>query len=357
MNRRNFLSKASVAAGAFVVTQNAVRTNADTGGASPEANAAEIFQTPETVLEGEMIYRTLGATGEKVSAIGLGGFHIGKPPTEAESLKLIRTAIDRGITFMDNCWDYHDGASEIRMGKALKNGYRNKVFLMSKIDGRDKKTAAKQIDESLLRLDTDRIDLMQYHEIIRLEDPDRIFAESGAAEAMTEAQKAGKIRYIGFTGHKDPLVHLRMMEIAAAKNYKFDAVQMPLNVMDAHFRSFEKQILPKLVAAKTGVIGMKSLGDNFIMQSNTVSAIECLHYALNLPTSVVVTGIEKMDILDQAFTAAKTFKPMNQAQIAALLAKTAPAAVAGKYEKYKTETRFDGTAKNPKWLGGMEEGS
>ncbi len=226
---------------------------------------------------------------------------------------------------------------------------------MSKIDGRDKKSAAKQIDESLLRLQTDRIDLMQFHEIIRLEDPDKIFADGGAAEAMLDAKRAGKIRYIGFTGHKDPLVHLRMMEIAAAKNFKFDAVQLPLNVMDAHFRSFEKQVLPKLVAEKIGVLGMKSLGDPFILESKTVSAIECLHYALNLPTSVVITGIEKMEILEQAIQAAKTFKPMNQAQVAALLAKTKTAAMTGKFEKFKTDSKFDGTAKNPKWLGGMQE--
>jgi len=349
MNRRDFLGAATVAAGTLALTQNGL------GAEENLFTAAENFSTPETTIEGEMIYRTLGATGEKVSAIGLGGFHIGKPETEAESIKLMRAAIDRGITFMDNCWDYHDGASEIRMGKALKDGYRGRVFLMSKIDGRDKKSAAKQIDESLLRLQTDRIDLMQFHEIIRLEDPDKIFADGGAAEAMLDAKRAGKIRYIGFTGHKDPLVHLRMMEIAAAKNFKFDAVQLPLNVMDAHFRSFEKQVLPKLVAEKIGVLGMKSLGDPFILESKTVSAIECLHYALNLPTSVVITGIEKMEILEQAIQAAKTFKPMNQAQVAALLAKTKTAAMTGKFEKFKTDSKFDGTAKNPKWLGGMQE--
>ena len=351
MNRRDFLGAATVAAGTIALTQNA------SGAEEDSSTTNEIFSTPETTLEGEMIYRTLGATGERVSAIGLGGFHIGKPETEIDSIKLIRAAIDRGITFMDNCWDYHDGASEIRMGKALKDGYRAKVFLMSKIDGRDKKSAAKQIDESLLRLQTDRLDLMQFHEIIRLEDPDKIFAEGGAAEAMMDAKRAGKIRYIGFTRHKDPIVHLRMLEIAAAKNFKFDAVQMPLNVMDAHFRSFEKQVLPKLIGEKIGVLGMKALGDPFILESKTVSAIESLHYALNLPTSVVITGIEKMEILEQAIQAAKTFKPMNQTQVTAMLAKTASAAATGKFEKFKTDSKFDGTAKNPKWLGGMQEGN
>jgi len=203
MNRRKFISKTAVGAGALAMTHKAFGAEN-----MAKTNQTMTFETPKTTLEGEMIYRTLGSTGEKVSAIGLGGFHLSKPKTDEEAIKLIRTAIDRGMTFMDNCWDYAEGLSEIRMGKLLKNGYRQKVFLMSKIDGRDKKSAAKQIDESLLRLQTDRIDLMQFHEIIRLEDPDKIFAEGSAFEAMQDAKKAGKIRYIGFTGHKDPFVHL-----------------------------------------------------------------------------------------------------------------------------------------------------
>jgi len=351
MNRRKFIGKAAVGAGALVVTRKAIGEE----NMKNEAPAAT-FDIPPTTLEGEMIYRTLGATGEKVSAIGLGGFHLSKPKMDEEAIKLIRAAIDRGMTFMDNCWDYADGLSEIRMGKALKDGYRQKVFLMSKIDGRDKKSAAKQIDESLLRLQTDRLDLLQFHEIIRLEDPDKIFATGGAFEAMTEAKKAGKLRYIGFTGHKDPFVHLRMLEIAAANNFKFDTVQLPLNVMDAHFRSFEKQVLPRLVAEKTGVLGMKSMGDPFILDSKTVTPTECLNYALNLPTSTVITGIETMEILEQAFTIAKKFKPMTNAAMTALLAKTKSAAMTGKFERFKTDSRFDGRAKNPKWLGGMTEG-
>lgn len=354
MDRRKFLSKASATAGAVVLAGNLSSGNAETGQIVAD-DSANYLPAPETFREGEMIYRMLGSTGVKVSAIGLGGFHVSKPKTDDEAIKLMRAAIDGGITFMDNCWDYAEGLSEMRMGKALKNGYRQKVFLMSKIDGRDKKTAAKQIDESLLRLDTDRIDLMQYHEIIRFEDPDRIFAENGAAEAMTDAQKAGKVRFVGFTGHKDPFIHLRMLEVAAAHNYKFDAMQLPLNVMDAHFRSFEKQILPKLVAAKMGVLGMKSLGDPFILDSKTATAAECLRYSLSLPTSVVITGIEKMEILQQAFTIAKNFKPMTQTEISALLAKTKEAAMTGKFEKFKTDWRFDGTAKNPRWLGGLQE--
>ncbi len=298
-----------------------------------------------------MLYRTLGRTGEKISAIGLGGFHIGKQPEEQQSIRLIHSAIDRGITFMDNCWDYNGGASEVRMGKALQGGYRQKVFLMTKIDGRTRESAARQIDESLKRLQTDRVDLMQVHEVIRLEDPDRIFAPGGTMEAVQAAQKAGKIRYIGFTGHKDPQVHLRLLQMAAERQFRFDAVQMPLNVMDAHFRSFEREVLPVLVKAEIGVLGMKSMGDPFILKSNTVKPIECLHYALNLPTSTVITGIDSPQILDQALEAVRTFKPMDKAQVAALLERTREAAARGQYELYKTADRFDSTAKNPQWLG------
>jgi predicted aldo/keto reductase-like oxidoreductase len=298
-----------------------------------------------------MIYRTLGRTGEKVSAIGLGGYHIGVPPEEQEGIRMIRSAIDRGVTFMDNSWDYHNGGSEERMGKALKDGYRQKVFLMTKIDGRTKQSAAKQIDECLKRLQTDHLDLLQHHEIIRMEDPDRIFADGGANEAVLEAKKAGKVRYIGFTGHKDPLVHLRMLEVAKQHNFRFDAVQMPLNVMDAHFRSFGKNVLPVLVQDQIGVLGMKPMASGLILQTNTVSPIDCLHYALNLPTSVVITGCDSMKILDQAIEAARTFKAMSQDQVAALLAKTAQVAMTGKYELFKTETRFDATAQHPEWLG------
>ncbi|MBD2496499.1 aldo/keto reductase [Nostoc sp. FACHB-280] len=303
------------------------------------------------IKKGEMIYRQLGRTGEKVSVIGLGGHHIGRPKDEEEGIRLIRAAIDRGINFMDNSWDYHNGGSEIRMGKALRDGYRQKVFLMTKIDGRTKKAATQQIDDSLKRLQSDRIDLLQHHEIIRMEDPDRIFAPGGAMEAVLEAQKAGKIRYIGFTGHKDPLVHLRMLDVAAQNNFRFDTVQMPLNVMDAHFRSFERQVLPRLVKDGIGVLGMKSMGDQNILKSNTVKPIECLHYAMNLPTSTVITGIESTKILDQAFEAVRTFEPMSQAQVQELLNRTRQAATKGQYELFKTTSQFDSTALNPEWLG------
>lgn len=303
---------------------------------------------------GEMIYRTLGRTGERVSAIGMGGFHIGQPKlSEDESLRLIRSAIDRGITFMDNSWDYNQGQSEVRMGKALKDGYRQKVFLMTKLDGRTREEAARQIDESLRRLQTDHLDLIQHHEVIRFEDPDRIFAEGGAQEAVLEAKKAGKVRYIGFTGHKDPHIHLYMLDVAERHGFQFDTVQMPLNVMDAHFRSFGRLVLPRLVEKKIGVLGMKSMGDHIILKSGAVKPLECLHYALNLPTSVVITGIDSRQILDQAFEAAKTFHPLSQEEVTALLSKTEKLAAQGQYELFKTSAHFDSTAHHPEWLGGQ----
>ena len=299
-----------------------------------------------------MIYRTLGKTGEKVSAIGIGGFHIGSTADPNEGIRIVRAAVDRGINFLDNCWDYHDGESELRMGRALRDGYRQKAFLMTKFDGRTRKSTAKQIDESLKRLETDHIDLMQYHENIRMEDPDRFFAEDGPLEALVEAKKAGKIRYIGFTGHKDPVVHLRMLEVAAAHKFHFDSCQMPLNVLDAHFRSFTHQVVPKLVEQGIAVLGMKPLAEGIVFTSGSgVTAIECLHYAMSLPTSVVITGCETMERLEQAIHAAETFQPMSPQQIEALLAKTKTAALTGKFEPFKTTTIFDGTAQNPQWMG------
>jgi len=295
--------------------------------------------------------RTLGHTGEKVSMVGLGGYHIGSQNDENESIRIIRTALDEGINFLDNCWDYNDGQSEIRMGKALRDGYRQKAFLMTKIDGRDAKTAANQIDESLRRLQTDRIDLLQFHEIIRMNDPERIFASGGGMEATVKAKQAGKIRYIGFTGHKSPEIHRHMLEVADQHKFLFDSVQMPLNVMDAHYHSFEKMVLPILVQKNIGVLGMKPMGDKVILRSKAVTPVECLHYAMSLPTSVVITGCDSVDILQQALKAAREFKPLDEAQRTALLAKTAAPAKNGEYEQYKTTTNFDGTVHNPQWLG------
>ena len=296
-------------------------------------------------------YRTLGRTGEKVSLIGLGGYHLGNQSDPEESIRIIRTGIDEGINFLDNCWDYNGGESEIRMGKALRDGYRQKAFLMTKIDGRNKTAAATQLNESLRRLQTDRIDLLQFHEVIRDSDPDRIFAEGGGMEAAVEARKAGKVRFIGFTGHKSPDIHLKMLATASKHGFTFDAVQMPLNVMDAHFNSFEKRVLPVLTKDGVGVLGMKPMGDKVILGSKTVTAVECLQYAMSLPTSVVITGCDSLPILQQALRAAHNFQPMGASQVAALLEKTAKAAEGGQFELYKTSHQFDGTVANPQWLG------
>src|SRR5579862_1090015 len=230
-NRREFLEKVTLGV----------------AGASVAVSASTLVPEVVKAATGEMPYRTLGRSGERVSLLGLGGYHIGIQSDQEESIRIIRTALDNGVNFLDNCWDYNDGESEVRMGKALRDGYRQKAFLMTKIDGRDKSTAAQQIEQSLKRLQTDHIDLLQFHEIIRLSDPDKVFAPTGGMEAALEARKAGKIRYIGFTGHKNPEVHLKMLHTASAHDFTFDSVQMPLNVMDAHFESFEKKVLPVLV--------------------------------------------------------------------------------------------------------------
>ena len=305
-----------------------------------------------TPANGDMPYRDLGATGAKVSAIGVGGWHLGLPKVREQlSIRIVRTAIERGINFMDNSWDYNDGVSEIRMGKALRDGYRDKAFLMTKIDGRTKKEAAKQLDESLRRLQVEMIDLVQHHEIIRFEDPDRIFADDGANAALLEARQAGKLRYIGFTGHKDPHIHLYMLEVAARHGFHFDTAQMPLNLMDAHFRSFARLVVPELVRQEIGVLGMKSMANGILLKSNTVTPLECLHYALNLPTSVVITGIDSMEILDQACAAARSFQTVTQADLQKMLDKTAADAARGEFEPFKTSSIFDSTAQHPDWLG------
>ena len=319
-------------------------------------STAALPPTPASTRKGEMPYRMLGRTGEEVSLIGMGGFHIGKPDSDAEGIKLIHTGIDKGINFMDNCWDYNNGNSEVRMGKALaENSYRKKVFLMTKLDGRTKASAESQLNQSLTRLQTDHIDLVQFHEVLRMEDPDRIFAKGGALEALVAAKQAGKIRFIGFTGHKDPLIHRRMLEVADQHGFHFDTVQMPINVMDAHFRSFTHQMLPLAAQKGIGVLAMKTFGDHFILDrvlaDKLATPIEMLHYSMTMPVSVVITGIDRMEILDQALEAARTFQPLSADRIVSLLDRTRVAAADGSTELFKTTPHFDGTAKNPDWLG------
>src|ERR1700760_2263233 len=318
MERRNFL-KVAVAAGlgstaAYARARQAPSMKEVSGADSPAVLPR--VQDPGE-LRGEMLYRLLGSTGERVSAIGLGGSHIGKPAlTPSESIRLIHQAIDRGINFMDNSWDYNEGQSELRMGEALsQGGYREKVFLMTKIDGRGKEEASRQLETSLERLKTDRIDLLQHHEILRFDDADRIFAAGGAMEAFVAAKQAGKIRFIGFTGHKDPRIHLYMLEVADRHGFHFDTVQMPINIMDAHFRSFGNLVLPRLVKEQIGALGMKSMADGLILKSGAVEPMDCLHYSLNVPVSVLITGINTPMLLNQAFEAVKNFKPMDEAAV------------------------------------------
>jgi aryl-alcohol dehydrogenase-like predicted oxidoreductase len=320
---------------------------------TPQAHAAKPAPSSfASTSSGTMPQRKLGSTGEQVSMLGLGGAHIGKKDklSDQESIKLMRDAIEGGITFFDNCWDYNDGLSEERMGKALQDGFRHRVFLMTKLDGRTAKAASEQLEQSLKRLQTDVIDLVQVHEVIRMNDPERSFAKDGIIGALQAAKKAGKLRFIGFTGHKDPAIHLAMLDAAAKAGFQFDTVQMPLNVMDAHYKSFEKEVLPLLEKRGIGVLGMKSMGSGDILHSGAVSAEECLRYALSLPTSVVITGIDSRDVLDQALKLGKSFVPLSVPERQSLLARTAPFAKEGKHELFKTADKYDGTAKNPHWL-------
>jgi len=355
-NRRAFLTQSASLAG-LTLAAPIVGAQEQRDVDPVPADPANLPPALPSTKRGDMLYRALGKTGEQVSLVGLGGFHIGKQKEEKESIQIIRAAIDRGINFMDNSWDYNDGVSEVRMGKALRDGYRQKVFLMTKFDGRTRESAMRQLDESLARLQTDHVDLWQFHENIRLEDPDRFFDKGGAVEAMFAAKKEGKIRYIGFTGHKDPLVHLRMLDLAQKHKFQFDTAQMPINVMDAHFRSFAHRVVPQLMEQGIGLLGMKTMGDGVILKSGVVKPIECLHYAMSLPTSVVITGIDSMRILDQAFEAVRTFEPMNHDQLTALLNRTKVAAAEGRFELFKTTSHFDSTAKHPEWLGYPVEAS
>ena len=289
--------------------------------------------------KGGMPYRPFGKSGDRLSLLGIGGAHIGESYVpEALGIQIIRTALDEGVNFLDNCWDYNKGESEIRMGKALRDGYRAKAFLMTKTDGRDAATAAQQIDQSLQRLQTDHVDLIQMHDIHDMAEPDKVFGPGGAVEALVAARKAGKARYIGFTGHKNPDVHLHMLAVADQHGFVFDSVQMPLNVMDAHFMSFGQKVLPVLVEKKINILGMKPIGARDILKSNTVSAPECLRFAMNLPVTVCITGCDSMPILQQGLDAARNFQPMTHEEVTAMLARTEAAAAHGEFEHYKFAT-------------------
>ncbi|MHB0997656.1 MAG: aldo/keto reductase [Armatimonadota bacterium] len=281
----------------------------------------------------EIPSRPLGKTGLEVSILGLGGAHIGYDYlADADAVELMRRAIDAGITFFDNSWDYNNGRSEERMGAALRDGYRDRIFLMTKFDARNKAGALKQLDDSLRRLQTDYLDLWQIHAVATDQDIELVSAPGGALEALDKAKRSGKIRFAGFTGHTDPLIHLRMLGM-----YSFDTCQMPINVMDAHYRSFVQKVVPVCIEQEVGIIGMKSFGDSHIVKSGIVSPQEALGYALSMPVSTLVSGMDSMQVLDQNLDVARRFKPLPKEQIDGILSKTAPKDISGsgKYEVYK----------------------
>jgi predicted aldo/keto reductase-like oxidoreductase len=351
MERRDLLkatalgAAAAAAAPALAAAQTTI---------APTEPAPGNWPPPDTIDEGGMKYRILGTTGQRVSIVGMGGFHLAKPepngPTTEDAIRIIRTGIDNGVNFCDCAWDYNKGESEIRLGKALRDGYRQKAFLMTKIDGRTAESATAQLETSLRRLQTDHLDLLQFHEIIRWDDPDRIFADGGALEAMLKAQQQGKFKYIGFTGHKSPQIHRKMFQVAAQHHFHFDTVQMPVNVMDSHFDSFQQMIFPIAEAQKTAVLAMKTFGDTFIYQAHVAPPIELLHYGMSQPVAVVITGCDHLSILQQALEAVRTYQPMSAADQQALLAKSAAIGSTGKTEKYKVSHHFDSTMQHPGYL-------
>ena len=284
--------------------------------------------------------RPFGKTGVHVSALGLGGSHIGKVPREADAIAIMRSAIEAGITFFDNAWEYEEGKSEKRMGKALTGEWRPMVFLMTKCctHGRDGKVAMKQLEESLRRLKTDYLDLWQLHECVYYNDPERHFMKGGAAEALLKARDQGKVRFLGFTGHKDPAIHLKML----AYDYPFDACQLPLNVFDASFKSFERLVLPELNRRGIAPIGMKSLGGEApAVKKKLVAATDALRYAMSLPVATTVSGIDSMKVLKQNIGVANNFKPMKPIEMARMRTKMSEFATDGRFEHYKTTAKYD----------------
>ena len=285
--------------------------------------------------------RRFGSTGEMVSALGMGGYHLGLIGSEREATSLIHAAIDAGITFMDNAWEYHDGVSESRMGKALANGWRQRVFLMSKVctHGRDAKVAMRQLEDSLRRLKTDYLDLWQVHEVAYAGDPERHFMRGGVMEALDRAKRRGLVRFVGFTGHKDPALHLQMLSYG----YPFDSCQMPLNCFDASFRSFEQQVLPEATRQGIAVIGMKTFsGDGGAVKKRLVPAADALRYAMSLPVAVTVTGIESLKVLRQNLGVARGFRQLGPLELERLRGRYAPLAVDGRFELYKTTSKHEG---------------
>ena len=286
--------------------------------------------------------RALGRTGVEVPIMGLGGYHLGTVGNRRDAIRIVQAAVDEGITFMDNAWEYHDGESEKRMGDALATGgRREQVFLMTKVcsHGRDKKVALRQLGESLRRLRTDHLDLWQIHEVVYENDPDRHFARGGAVEALDEAKRQGKVRFVGFTGHKDPSLHLKML----AHGYPFDACQLPLNCFDAGFRSFERQVLPELLVRGIAPLGMKPIcGEGEPAKRRAVKATDALRYAMSLPVATTITGIDSMKVLRQDLGLARGFEPLSPAEMDALRRQTAEVGADGRFELYKTTAKHEG---------------
>ena len=304
---------------------------------APATRSATRYSPPEPA---EIPRRAFGRTGDYVSAIGLGGYHLGTVSTEKEATRIVHEAIDAGITFMDNAWEYHDGKSEDRMGKAL-DGRRDRVFLMTKVctHGRDAKVAMRQLEQSLRRLKTDYLDLWQVHELAFYNDPERHFAKGGVMEAIDKAKAQGKVRFVGFTGHKDPAIHLRMLSY----DYPFDAVQMPLNCFDATFRSFEQQVLPELERRGIAPIGMKSMGgEGDMVKKKAVTAQDALAYAMSLPVATTISGIDSLRVLRQNLAVARGFTPMSSREMQTLRTRCAELASDGRFELYKTTLKHEG---------------
>ena len=280
-------------------------------------------------------------TGLSVSVMGLGGFHLGSAKDQTEASNIVAMAIDSGINFFDNAWEYHDGVSEERLGEALR-GRRDQAIVMSKVctHGRDKTVAMHQLEQSLRRLRTDHLDVWQVHEVVYQNDPDLIFAPNGAAEALVLAKQQGKVRFVGFTGHKDPSIHLSML----AHDFPFDTIQMPLNCLDATFRSFSERVLPEALRRGLAVLGMKSMGGSGeIVKYGAATPAEALSYAMSIPgVATTITGNESLDILRQNLDVAGGFTPMAAAEMQALRDRCRPLAADGRYELFKTTKKYDG---------------
>ena len=288
----------------------------------------------------EIPRRPLGRTGVSVSAIGLGGYHLGTVKSERTAVRIVHEAIDAGVTFMDNAWEYHDGRSERLMGKAIADR-RDRVFLMTKVctHGRGKREAMRQLEQSLKRLHTDYLDLWQIHECVYDNDPEHHFADGGVVEALEQAKRQGKIRFHGFTGHKHPDIHRAMLDY----KFPFDTCQLPLNCFDSGFRSFEQEILPLLHRRGIAPIGMKSLGgDARQIEQKVVAAQEALRYAMSLPVATTVSGIDSIKVLQQNLRVARGFKPMTRSAMIALRNRVSEEAADGRYELYKTTAKHEG---------------